>query len=225
MPKVRNNAEVLRALGHFLDEQGATTFEIVNYVAYLAVTWGMPPGGSLSGQRAYQEHDLRSLRAEARAMRQGSEGPVGSLVELLRTIGQELDREGLEVSSVRRNERAFYVSTASGGRHRQYQYRTKDLVAIAAARRAMRGRPLPAPPSEQTDDIRDPFIGVVIGARVYTEDGALIGQVLDIRSRYFKIAATPRDEGCWLPAESVGSVTRAGDVLLSPISSETDKLP
>src|SRR5689334_21775936 len=100
MPAIRDNAEVLRALGRFLDDQGATTFEIVNNIPYLDVTWEMPGAGSQPCRRAYQEPDLYDLRAEARALRQGAGRPVGSLVELLRTIGQELDRDGVELGSL-----------------------------------------------------------------------------------------------------------------------------
>jgi hypothetical protein len=61
-----------------------------------------------------------------------------------------------------------------------------------------------------------------MGARVYAEDGEFIGEVVDLRNRYFKVAK-PREEGVWLPSESVGSVTRAGDVLLSPPGSDRSR--
>jgi hypothetical protein len=223
MPKIRDNAEIFRALGRFLDDQGATTFEIVNHTAFLGVSWD---SGELRGQRAYQEHHLVDLRAEARAMRQGTEGPVGPIVELLRTVGQELDLEGVDVSSIWRDSRAFHVSGVLDDRHYQSEYRTKDLVAIAAGRRAARGNATavatgeqPAPsqrPRAPQDDRPHSFFGVELGARVYAEDGEFIGEVLDIRNRYFKVAK-PREEGCWLPAEAVGSITRSGHVILSPI--------
>jgi hypothetical protein len=221
MPKIRDNAEILRAMGHLLDDQGATTFEIVNHIAYLAVAWDAP-GGSGPSQRAFQEHHLNELRAEAQGMRQGAEGPVGSLVELLRIIGQELDQECVDLSSIRRDERAFHVSGAREGRHYQAEYRTKDLVAIGAARRAARGRAPVQPEREEVAAVperhdADGLFGLMVGARVYDEDGELIGQVMDIRSRYFKVAKTVLDDGYWLPAESVGSITTSGDVLLSPL--------
>jgi hypothetical protein len=223
MPKIRDNAEILRALGRFLDDQGATTFEIVNHIAYLAVAWDSPNSGSAPSERAYQDHHLNDLRAEARGMRQGAEGPVGSLVELLRIVGQELDRERVDLSSIRRDERAFHVSGSRDGRHYQAEYRTKDLVVIGANRRAARGQSPARPEREQVaaEPERDPgrrLYGVVIGARVFDEEGELIGQVTDVRSRYFKVAKNLRDEGYWLPAESIGAITHGGDVLLSPLA-------
>ena len=228
MPRITDNAEILRAIGRFLDEAAVGTFEIVNQHAYVGVSWQTPDPGAPRSQHAWQESELDELRASARALRQGSTGPVGSLVELLRTIGQELDIEGVDLSSIRRDHRAFHVSGELEGKHFQAQYQTKDLVAIAAARRAARGQS-PATPatvagkSRARAELHHSFFGVTVGAQVYAEDGELIGEVTDIRNRYFKVTKPPHED-CWLPAESVGSVRRNGDVLLSPLYSETNEV-
>src|SRR4051794_20095151 len=98
MARARDTADILRALGRFLDDRDAATFEIMNHQTYVSVNWTQESTGA--HQRAYQEHQLQDLRSEARAVREGVEGPVGSLVELLRTIGQELDRERVELSGI-----------------------------------------------------------------------------------------------------------------------------
>src|SRR5881296_3005892 len=98
MPNAGEQADVLRALGGFLDQQGATEIEIVNKEAFLAVSWKQRTPGA--GQRAYQEHELEALRAQARELRKGTAGnPLGALAEMLRTLGQELDRKQVEVTT------------------------------------------------------------------------------------------------------------------------------
>src|SRR5438046_134489 len=95
MPDQVEQADVLRALGRFLDTQGATQIEIVNKEMFLAVSWERR--ARAGEQRAYQEHELESLREQAREMRKGGLGnPVGSLAELLRTLGQQLDHDQIE---------------------------------------------------------------------------------------------------------------------------------
>src|SRR5689334_9413390 len=98
MPRLNKSADLLRAIGRFLDEQHATTFEIINHVDFLAVSWKTSSPGER--QRSYQEHQLQELRSEARKLRKGTRAPVGSLVELLRTIGQELDDADVELSGI-----------------------------------------------------------------------------------------------------------------------------
>ena len=84
MTEPRLWADALRALGWSLDEQHTNGHvEILNREAFLSVFWD--DGVASADQRAYEEHDLATLRTQARDMRLGSGiNPVGSLAELLR---------------------------------------------------------------------------------------------------------------------------------------------
>src|SRR4051794_136221 len=98
MPQPGEHADVLRALGRFLDENDAYEFEITNHDIFLAVSWGKADG---AGERSYQEHELEKLRQQARLMRQGlGGGNPGGLAELMRTLGQEIDREQIDISRI-----------------------------------------------------------------------------------------------------------------------------
>jgi len=211
---LNENADILRALGRFLDEQQATTFEVINHVSFLAVSWDSANAGA--SQRSYLERQLGDLREEARTFRQG-DAPVGSLVELLRTIGQELDNADVELSGIIREPTTFQVSGVAAGRHYHTTYRTKDLVAIAAARRERRGKPgldgtvSSAPPAD------DSFVGVEVGAEVFTEKRELLGEVVEIRGRYFRVGRDFLGREYWLPAESVASIGARGEVNLWPL--------
>jgi hypothetical protein len=215
VPRLGENADILRALGRFLDDQGATTFDIVNHDAFLAVSWDRAEPGPQ--QRAYQEHQLRDLRAEARSLRRDAEAPVGSLVELLRTVGQELDSETVELTSITRDATAFRVSGVLNGRLFQAHYRTKDLVALAAARRAGRGQALDRDLGSGGRETPDSFLGVQVGAAVYGEDGERFGKVTEIRDRYFRVTRPGLRGDFWLPAESVASIGPEGAVTLAPV--------
>src|SRR4051812_33128759 len=116
MAREGGQADVLRALGRFLDEQGATGIEIKNHEVFLAVSWAQ--AGASAGQRAYQEKDLEGLREQARAMRKGNAGgtPAGSMGELLRTLGQDLDEADVEVAGIAQEADGFRVSGSSRGR-------------------------------------------------------------------------------------------------------------
>jgi hypothetical protein len=97
MPAVGEWADVLRALGRALDEEHASHIEIVSHDVFLSVFWDQDAPGA--EQRAYKEHDLSALRAQARELRSGSAGgnPGGTLAELLRTLGQDLDRDVVDL--------------------------------------------------------------------------------------------------------------------------------
>ncbi|HZT05979.1 MAG TPA: hypothetical protein VFC51_03045 [Chloroflexota bacterium] len=207
------NADILRALGQFLDEQDATTFEIVNHHSFVAVSWDSESSAGV--HQAYQEHQLEDLRREARELRASDGGPLGSIVELLRTIGQELDGAGIELSGIVRDARYFRVSGAVDGRYVTKRYQTKELVAMGAARRAARGSFVPHQPVEPASP--DAFAGVEVGAVVLSEEREMLGIVKEIRGRSFKIAASGSREDYWLPAESVAAIGSAGEVILAEI--------
>ncbi len=139
MPEQGEQADVLRALGRYLDSQAATQVEIVNREAFLAVSWERRARGG--EQRAYQEHELNNLRAQAREMRQGGVGnPAGSLAELLRTLGQELDRHQVDINTIVQEPGGFRVSGVKGGRYYRELFNTGDLLMAAKRQRVTRGQ-------------------------------------------------------------------------------------
>ncbi|HZT08614.1 MAG TPA: hypothetical protein VFC51_16445 [Chloroflexota bacterium] len=138
MPTVGDQADVLRALGRLLDQEQAQAIEITNHDVFVSVTWQRR--GGTAEQRALQEIDLETLRADARAMRKGifTRNPGGSLAELLRTLGQELDRAQVDVSTITEEPEGFRVSGVAGGRYFRQLYHKSDLLSLSASRRAMR---------------------------------------------------------------------------------------
>jgi hypothetical protein len=144
MAQSSGQTDVLRALGRFLDAEGATHVEIVNHETYLAVSWEKQPPGA--EQRSYMEHDLEELRAQARDMRQADDGnPSGSLAELLRTLGQEIDNEEIDVNMIVQEEGGFLVSGVAGGRYVRQLYETEELLSSASQRRIERAQRNPSP--------------------------------------------------------------------------------
>jgi hypothetical protein len=134
-------ADALRALGRYLDEEGATGVEIVDRETYLAVSWDKRAAGSESEQRSYVEQELEDLRAQAREMRQGGQGnPAGSLAELLRTLGQELDERDVDVNMIAQERDGFLVTGIAEGRYFRQMFETSELLAAADRRRIERGQ-------------------------------------------------------------------------------------
>src|SRR5436190_6514178 len=136
MAASRQWADALRALGRSLEEQKAGPVEILNRDAFLSVFWDIGTGAD---QRAYQEHDLAMLQAQAREMRSGSGGtPGGSQAELLRTLGQELDQDQADWSRIAEGDEGFEVSGTANGKYFRRLYSRQELNAISAERRAAR---------------------------------------------------------------------------------------
>ena len=144
MVQVGEQADVLRALGQFLDEQHAKGIEIKSHEVFLSVSWGSQAD---AGHRAYQEHDLEALRAQARAMRRGIGGNTesGSLTELLRTVGQQLDRDHIEMNAIFQESEGFRVSGIRQGRYRTGLCFTSELLEMSAELRTTRGTGVDVP--------------------------------------------------------------------------------
>jgi hypothetical protein len=211
MPKVGEQADIFRALGRFLDDQGAKSVELRALEVVIQVTWSKDAPGA--EHVAVQEHDLESLREQARAMRQGEGGgsPEGSLAEILRTLGQELDDAGLEANGIVQETDGFRVSGVAAGRYAQEFYPVSELLERSAERRAMRGT------GSATVSAVDPFPAVTVGLAVVTQDDHRVGKVAEIRGRSFRVEASgllARD--FWLPAGCVAHVEPEHHVLLSP---------
>ncbi len=217
MPAIGEQADILRALGRYLDEQDAKEIKIQARELVLQVSWAQQQPGDET--RAYQEHDLADLREEARKLRQGGGGsPAGSLAELLRTLGQELDDAEFEANGIIQDEDGFYVSGVMNGIYANQTFTTESLLARSEERRSARGT-IPEEPSPT----HDPFGGVVVGAVIHTHDDQRIGKVSEVRGRYFKVDAGLLQRAYWLPAASV-AVALDGRVTLVQAKSQLDEV-
>jgi hypothetical protein len=191
-------SEILRALGRWLDEQNAKGFQITNYDTFVSVTWDEPAHGAV--HRAYQEHELTHLRAQARVLRQGGVGsPKGTLAELLRTLGQELDAERLEPSGIVQEPGGFRVSGAAGGVYYSRLYETTELQEASARRRWSRGR-YTGPAAA------DHVLDVLLGLPLYTQDEQRLGEVAEVRGDQFKVRTGLLHRDYWLPVGCIGTI-------------------
>lgn len=220
MPQIGEQADILRALGRALDEQKASGIQITAHETFLAVAWGQrAPGSEL---QAYQEHHLQTLRMKARDMRTGAGGRVqpGSLAELLRTLGQELDQGQIEASGIIQEPDGFRVSGIQGGRYFTRFFRTSELMQLSLMRRQRRGSGAASEPAAAP---AAPFDDMRPGIRVFTQDGEELGVIQEISGRSFKVMDPSGQFGFWLPARSVGRVAPGQWAQLTFPRSELDR--
>ncbi len=131
------HAELLRALGRFFEQEDARQIEVVNYGDFVSISWRKqdPMGGELH----YREHELAELRRRAREARSGIQyDPLGGWAEMLRTLGQDLDHEYADLSSILQKDAGFVVAYQIRGRYAQRQYRIADVLTSSRTRRALR---------------------------------------------------------------------------------------
>jgi hypothetical protein len=213
MPNVGEQADIFRALGRFLDDQGAKRIQIQAREVVLQVTFAKT---GPQEHIAVAEHDLDSLREQAKAMRQGSGGsPAGSLAEIMRTLGQELDEGGIEANGITQEDDGFRVSGVSGGRYTTEFFSNEDLASRSTERREMRGA-APAPTRI------DPYTLVEVGLAVVTQDDQRVGKVGELRGRHFRVEAPMLQRDFWLPAECVADVHPGEHVLLTTNRSQLE---
>lgn len=200
-------ADVLRAVGWFLDQEDATSYSIVTEDTIVKVTWETVDAGV--GRRAYQEHQLESLRARARAMRRQRHyaGPSANS-ELLRTIGQILERERITTRGIFRDAEGFRISGLADRKFVTKLLKTKDLLPSSVGRQSERGE-------------QDPFVGVAVGLPVVTSDGVGIGTVQQTRSAFFQVGRRRFGGRFWLPAATVAACGD-GRVLLTISNAQLD---
>lgn len=163
-------SEVLRVIGRLLDERealvkaeyadpsgphdaatmrqevnvGYEDVEIVEHESFIRVSW-RAPGGS-AARRAYTELTLSLLHARSRQLRGAlSSDPAGEREELLRTLGQELDAEELQVSGIFEKEDEFFVSGSASGSYFTRSYARDELLTLSQYRQLLR----PAPDLEE----------------------------------------------------------------------------
>jgi hypothetical protein len=202
MPQIGEQADVLRALGRELDQHQARGIQITAHETFLSVGWGQR-----AQVDAYQEHHLATLRMQAHAMRTGTGGdnPTGSLSELLRTLGQELDQGKIEANGITQEAEGFRVSGVQSGRYFTRLYRTSELYHLSRDRREARGKG-----SAAASEPAQPFDEVTVGLRVYTQDGEQLGTVGELAGRALKVMDASGQFGYWLRAPSIALV-QAGE--------------
>jgi hypothetical protein len=128
-------ADILRVIGHLLDEHEAEQVEIIQYEGFMAISWQLP--GGAADQRAYNDIDLKLLRDKARRLR-GAGPATGEKAELLRTLGQELDAHGIEANGIVEDEDGYRVSGVADRRYVNVHYSFFSLRKLSAAHRAER---------------------------------------------------------------------------------------
>ena len=141
--------DILRAIGRLLDEREAresgarvdTTAavqdaEIIDHEAFMTVYW--TSGGSIQ-QESYTDSVISDLLVEARQLRgRTAELHAGERCDLLRTLGEELDAEGISFSGISEKDGAFVVSGIAHGRYVNRVYPLEDLRALSQERRPQR---------------------------------------------------------------------------------------
>ena len=130
-------ADLLRAVGRLLDSFDATTIQLLNGDAFLTISWQTKQGGP--DERQYEERNLEDLRRWARDSRGDiQKGPPGGLADMLRTLGQDLDRERIELTQVEQDAEGLTVVGSLDGRSVRRRYLTLELRASSQRRREWR---------------------------------------------------------------------------------------
>jgi hypothetical protein len=131
------HTDVLRAIGRLLDREAAQDVRLVNNGAFLTLSWRSPARGD--DERHYEDHNLEELRQWARDARGDLQaGPRGFFADLLRTLGQDLDREQAEFTQILQAGDALAVTGSVGGRYLRQTYYAAELQASSRRRRGWR---------------------------------------------------------------------------------------
>jgi hypothetical protein len=136
------HAVALRAIGRVLDADEARTVEIEETPSAVAVSWAGRDG--VTHKTAYPWADLDRLQRVAQIQRAGDPRretkpkDVRTWTELLRTIGQDLDDEQAETSTVTGDLAWLTTSWTSGGRFGTRQYSVAELWETSLRRAGSR---------------------------------------------------------------------------------------
>jgi hypothetical protein len=131
----------LRAVGWFLDMEQAQGATIQEEGPGFHVRWHGPDG--MESTRTLQPQELQAFHRLARSMRSDPAQAVrGTYTELLRTLGQELDRQRLSQVLIR-EERLLQVSGQVDGVFTTLAYGRDELRMLSERRQALRNPPAP----------------------------------------------------------------------------------
>ena len=138
MAKTGEYSDVLRALGRFLDQQGARNVEVIDEGEFVRSSW--QTGGGPRERRAYRAFELDRLRDEARLLRTtaGDGVPADDLAEALRTVGSELDRLQTELLSLHQTDDGIQVSTMDGNCHETHTFSLTEIKRLSLEQRGQR---------------------------------------------------------------------------------------
>ena len=128
-------ADLLRAIGRLLDEQGARDAELVEHEHFTSVSWHANDGSVEN--RAYNRPALFQLREKGRRLRSVENSP-GEMSELLRTLGQEIDDLAMDVSHVQVKKEAFTITGEVQNRYESHHFTCSELRHLSGQRRASR---------------------------------------------------------------------------------------
>jgi hypothetical protein len=178
----RTYAEVLRVAGRYLAAQQARSFEIAERDEALALTW--VAGSGDRAQHSYTRLELADLLAAARLLR-GDALVVRSREQeqLLRTLGQELDRQHVTLGAVFQQSDGYRVlgereglpfeghfSVAELGhlsaeRHEWRASAEETPVAGSAPHEAPADAVVPTPEDLPAPEVESPEVGLPAGPR------------------------------------------------------------
>jgi hypothetical protein len=129
--------DLLRAIGRLLDREEAQDVRLMNNGAFLSLSWRSPTRGT--DERQYEDHNLEELRRWAREARGDIQrGPREFFADLLRTLGQDLDRDGVDFTQIVQSGDALAVTGSADGRYVRQTYYAGDLQASSQRRRTWR---------------------------------------------------------------------------------------
>ena len=132
-------ADALRVIGRLLDSQSVERAEI-KYADRVEVTWTREAGGEET--TSYSDFDIAKLREQAPLMRRPVALPKqGEREELLRTLGQELDAQGIAMVRITEEGSSFQVHGTQGSEPVYRFYSRAELRALSEQRRALRRTP------------------------------------------------------------------------------------
>jgi hypothetical protein len=191
--------------------------EIANYDSFVSVTWRV--AASADGHRAYQEHELESLRAQAHMLRQEGHGiPQGSLAELLRALGQVLDQEGVAVGSIVQEPKGFRVFGELDGVYYTQLYLLEELDEASARRRIVRGQ------REAEETVQgDRYLQRLVGIPVYTSDDQLLGKIGEVRGQHVRVQTGFFQRDYWIAASCIESIVSGQRVELAFPRADLDR--
>jgi len=132
-------AEILRVVGQYLDEQRAQpVIEVMAYENRVTASWvpGPAPDDAGEGEEpvGFYEMDLGDLTWRARLLRH----PSGDRAHLFRTLGQELDRDGIALRELIEDEVGFTVRGLIGDEDIERQYSRELTQELSAQRETQR---------------------------------------------------------------------------------------
>ena len=144
-------ADGLRALGVLLDGEHALALSIINDEHAVLVTWHTRDG--TMARRRFEDEELAELSRQAQGLRglwatlhaslqrlrpDAAPERLTGRGELLRTLGQVLDQQGLHLDAVIEAPTRYRVVGTVGGAYVQAVYSSSDLQAMSREQRSRR---------------------------------------------------------------------------------------